>query len=116
MTSAGDREDGSGHVGSEEQATGLYTETLARLYMQQGYGTKALAIYRHLIDLQPDNAGLRAKAAALERHLAASGSGEVEDAAAGSGKGIGVCRVIARLEGWLVQLRRQRQMSQAMRE
>jgi hypothetical protein len=124
MTSARDREDESGPAGSEEQVTGLYTETLARLYMQQGYGAKALAIYRYLIGLQPDNAKLRAKATALERQLAASEPGEVEEVAGDRGEGsgsrrharTGQARVLARLEGWLVQLRQQRQVSQARQE
>lgn len=118
MTSAHDREAERLDAGpGEAAAAGLYTETLARLYWHQGYGAKALAIYRHLLGLQPDNAELRAKVATLERQLAAgeTGGDEPQQTALAAGSGshqsprYRTARVIAHLERWLAQLRRQRQ-------
>jgi hypothetical protein len=40
---------------SHEAVAGIYTETLARLYLKQGFGERALAIYRRLAQEQPDN-------------------------------------------------------------
>ena len=42
------------------------TETLAELYLQQGFRDEALAIYRQLSDRDPDNAALREKLMAVE--------------------------------------------------
>ena len=33
---------------------GIYTETLARLYLKQGFVERALAIYRRLVQEQPE--------------------------------------------------------------
>lgn len=48
----------------------IYTETLARLYLRQGFVTQALTIYRRLAHEQPDNDQLRAHILALEHQLA----------------------------------------------
>lgn len=43
------------------------TETMAALYMRQGLIAEAIGVYQQLIEASPDNAGLRAKLAELER-------------------------------------------------
>ena len=43
------------------------TETLAELYMQQGFRDEALSIYRQLVERDPANASLRDRVAQLER-------------------------------------------------
>jgi len=48
---------------------GMYTETLARLYMRQGHVDKALQIYRHLAAQQPSDSGLKEQIYALEHQL-----------------------------------------------
>lgn len=48
---------------------GMYTETLARLYMRQGHVDKALRIYRHLAVQQPSDADLQDQIHALEHQL-----------------------------------------------
>jgi hypothetical protein len=52
---------------------GIYTETLARLYLKQGFVERALAIYRHLVQEQPGNAQLRERLHTLEQELARGG-------------------------------------------
>ena len=58
-----------------DAAAGIYTETLARLYLKQGFGERALAIYRRLVQEQPDNHQLHERLCALEQELAGGGSG-----------------------------------------
>lgn len=48
---------------------GMYTETLARLYMRQGHVNKALQIYRYLAAQQPSNLDLQDQIRALEHRL-----------------------------------------------
>ncbi len=48
---------------------GMYTETLARLYMRQGHVDKALRIYRHLAAQQPSDADLQDQIHTLEHQL-----------------------------------------------
>jgi hypothetical protein len=54
---------------------GIYTETLARLYLKQGFVERALAIYHRLAQEQPDNAPLHERLHALEQELAQGGYG-----------------------------------------
>ena len=48
---------------------GIYTETLARLYLQQGFVERALAIYRRLAQEQPENPQFHERLHTLERQL-----------------------------------------------
>lgn len=48
---------------------GMYTETLARLYMRQGHVDKALRIYRHLAAQQPSDTDLQDQIHTLEHQL-----------------------------------------------
>jgi tetratricopeptide (TPR) repeat protein len=48
------------------QTPTFVTETMAELYLKQGYRKEALGVYRQLIAQSPGDAGLRAKLAALE--------------------------------------------------
>ena len=54
---------------------GIYTETLARLYLKQGFIERALAIYHRLAQEQPDNAQLHEQLHTLEQELARGGPG-----------------------------------------
>src|SRR5438876_10127906 len=49
---------------------GIYTETLARLYLKQGFVERALAIYRRLAQEQPGNHQLCERLCTLEQELA----------------------------------------------
>lgn len=48
---------------------GMYTETLARLYMRQGHVDKALRIYRYLAAQQPSDTDLQDQIHTLEHQL-----------------------------------------------
>jgi tetratricopeptide (TPR) repeat protein len=52
------------------------TETLAELYLQQGFRDEALAIYRQLVVREPDNQGLKDRIEAIEKGDVAQGSQE----------------------------------------
>ncbi len=49
--------------------TGMYTETLARLYMRQGHVDKALRIYRYLAAQQPGDLDLQDQIHAIEHQM-----------------------------------------------
>lgn len=51
----------------EQPAAPFVTETLAELYLQQGFRDEALAIYRQLIERSPSDLSLRRRAEAIER-------------------------------------------------
>jgi hypothetical protein len=59
---------------------GMYTETLARLYMRQGHVDKALRIYRHLAARQPSDLDLQDQIHALEHQLTTAAEMETETA------------------------------------
>jgi hypothetical protein len=58
-----------------DAAAGIYTETLARLYLKQGFGERALAIYRRVAQEQPGNPQLHERLRTLEQELACGGGG-----------------------------------------
>ena len=98
---------------------GIYTETLARLYLKQGFVERALAIYYRLAQEQPGNYQLHERLHALEQELAPGGLGPdpmaqraVPDAA-GSMATRATRRqehhVVVQLERWLHYLQRQPQ-------
>jgi hypothetical protein len=53
-----------------DAVAGIYTETLARLYLKQGFGERALAIYRRLAQEQPGNHQLQERLRTIEQELA----------------------------------------------
>src|SRR3954471_1103470 len=58
-----------------DATAGIYTETLARLYLKQGFIERALAIYRRLAQEQPGNHQLHERLHTLEQELACGGGG-----------------------------------------
>jgi len=102
-----------------DAAAGIYTETLARLYLKQGFVERALAIYRRLAQEQPQNDAFQERIRSLEHDLtfgllcpslAASApvmpESEVRAVVRPSHP---YEQVIGQLEQWLRQLQRQRQ-------
>ena len=97
----------------------LYTETLARLYFQQGFGPEALHIYRHLARERPNDQRLQERVRTLTQQLdsawhsqpAPSDAGLSALAADASGDATAyqTRQIIVHLERWLHALRRQRQ-------
>ena len=101
-----------------DTAAGIYTETLARLYLKQGFGGHALAIYRRLAQEQPDNHQLHERLRTLEQELACGegGSDPAVHCAVSDGAGERATQmtrrqerqVAAQLGLWLRYLQRQR--------
>jgi hypothetical protein len=101
-----------------DAAAGIYTETLARLYLKQGFGERALAIYQRLAQEQPDNHQLHERLRTLEQELACGGGGSdpAVQGAAPDGAGQRATQMTRRQEHqiaaqlglWLRYLQRQR--------
>jgi hypothetical protein len=104
-------------AGHPPGASGIYTETLARLYAKQGLYDSALRIYRHLLQTQPENLEWQSAIAALDRQRTTDAAPQgvtVRPFQPASEKrpAQGQTRshqVVAQLERWLAQLQRQRQ-------
>ena len=103
---------------SHDAVAGIYTETLARLYLKQGFGERALAIYRRLAQEQPGNHQLHERLRTIEQELAYGGSGldpmvqcatpDGAEARAAPVTPRPEHRIAAQLELWLRYLQRQR--------
>jgi hypothetical protein len=104
---------------ARDAEAGIYTETLARLYLQQGFVARALTIYRRLAQEQPDNYQLHERLRTLEQQLALGALGQ-DAVAPRTGPDMAVDStsmalhdqrdaVIAQLERWLYYLQRPRQ-------
>jgi len=101
-----------------DAVAGIYTETLARLYLKQGFGERALAIYRRLAQEQPGNHQLYERLRTLEQELACGGGGSdsAVQCAVPDGAGEGATQmtrrqehqIAAQLGRWLRYLQRQR--------
>ncbi len=97
----------------------ICTETLARLYLQQGFVERALAIYRRLAQEQPDNPQFHERLHTLEQQLTLGtlGPDSVVPRSAPDPAMDTTSRasrhqrdaVVAQLERWLHYLQRQRQ-------
>ena len=68
---------------SEEMPAAFVTETMAELYLQQGFREEALSVYRRLVQQNPDDAELRARVAQLEKGGAVSMSGLAQEEGGG---------------------------------
>jgi len=110
---------GEAPLGQDAKA-GIYTATLAGLYLKQGFVEHALTIYRRLALEQPENQQLHERLHTLEQQLAlgvlgqeAAAQSPLPDRAAGTPPRAPqhhAQRVMAPLERWLRYLQRQRQL------
>lgn len=50
----------------------IVTETMAKLYVEQGFTSKAIEVYKQLLSADPDDVGLQARLADLEREASQS--------------------------------------------
>jgi hypothetical protein len=101
-----------------DAVAGIYTETLARLYLKQGFGERALAIYRRLAQEQPGNHQLQERLRTIEQELACGRDEPEPGAQRAAPEGAGeratpVTRrqehqIAAQLELWLRYLQRRR--------
>jgi hypothetical protein len=93
------------HASQPRDATaGIYTETLARLYLKQGFIERALAIYRRLAQEQPGNHQLHERLHTIEQELAYGGgeSDPVVQCAAPDGVGERATPVTPRQEHQII--------------
>ena len=98
---------------------GIYTETLARLYLKQGFVERALVIYRRLAQEQPGNHQLHERLSTLEQELALGALGQdtvVQRAVPEATVEMATRtahrqehQVVAQLQRWLHYLQQQRQ-------
>jgi hypothetical protein len=101
-----------------DAVAGIYTETLARLYLKQGFAERALAIYRRLAQEQPGNDQLQERLRTMEQALTCGRDGSAPAAPRAVHGGAGEsatpvrCRqehqIVAQLEQWLRYLQRRR--------
>lgn len=101
------RNGGSGEAdagGGDDESEELYTRTMAELYARQGLPERALAVYRKLVDAEPDDAELRSRLEELEREVAER-SDEAE-APSGAESGLGDEAPAARSAGDVVGVER----------
>lgn len=101
-----------------DSEAGIYTATLARLYLKQGFVERALAIYRRLAQEQPGNHQLHERLCTLEQELALGVLGQdtvvqrvVPEAAADIATSVTRRQehhVVVQLERWLSSLQHQR--------
>lgn len=65
----------------EEPPAAFVTETMAELYLQQGFREEALAVYRQLLAMNPDDAVLASRVASLEGQETAAPAASLGDSA-----------------------------------
>jgi tetratricopeptide (TPR) repeat protein len=51
------------------EKNGIVSETLAKIYLEQGYPEKAIAIYDQLLQKDPDNVTYKTKLASIKKTL-----------------------------------------------
>ena len=74
----------------------ITTNTIAELYLRQGYPEKALDIYRAVLELDPGNKTARERLREIEARMRGGAGGEPADR---------IDAQIARLEEWLNRIR-----------
>jgi pentatricopeptide repeat protein len=90
---------------ASEYKSGITTNTIAELYIKQGYFEKAVDIYRAILELEPDNEAASERLRELEARIEAAGAVEKDSTPAAKG---GIDLQICRLEKWLDKIRQAR--------
>ena len=57
----------------------FYTETMAKIYVDQGYLEKAAEVYRHLLTVEPEREDLAEALARIEEKISADGKKRTAD-------------------------------------
>jgi hypothetical protein len=71
--------DSKGMQGKMNPEVEFYTETMARVYAEQGHWAKAAEIYRYLLALEPERRDLAEALAAVENNMEATPRSSSED-------------------------------------
>lgn len=89
--------------------TDITTNTIAELYIRQGYLDKALDIYRAILELDPGNASAEAKIREIEGQMGGAGTEsqplEISAETLPTAEKATIELQIRRLEGWLNRIR-----------
>ena len=85
----------------------ITTNTIAELYIKQGYIDKALDIYRAILELDPSNDAARIKIDEIQKGMTAQEAEPIPGIESGKEQGLGggVEHQIKSLEGWLKNIR-----------
>ena len=82
----------------------ITTNTIAELYIKQGYLDKALDIYRAILEIDPANAAASTKVKEVEAMMAGTEVSEAQDASLDVPGVLAVEAQVARLESWLAAI------------
>ncbi len=85
----------------------ITTNTIAELYIRQGYIDKALDIYRAILELDPSNDAARIKLEALQKGMKAPQAEPAPGAVSDENQGVtgSINHQIKQLEDWLNNIR-----------
>lgn len=86
----------------------ITTNTIAELYIKQGYLDKALDIYRTILEIDPANASASTKIKEIEAMMAGTEVSEAQYVSVDVPGAIAVEAQVARLESWLAAIQEMR--------
>jgi tetratricopeptide (TPR) repeat protein len=86
----------------------ITTNTIAELYIKQGYLDKALDIYRAILEIDPANAAASTKIKEVEAMMAGTEVSEAQDDSLDVPGVLAVEAQVARLESWLAAIQEMR--------
>ena len=93
---------------SSQNVGEITTNTIAELYIKQGYLDKALDIYRAILEIDPANAAASTKVKEVEAMMAGTEVSEAQDASLDVPGVLAVEAQVARLESWLAAIQEMR--------
>ena len=93
---------------SSQNVGEITTNTIAKLYIKQGYLDKALDIYRAILEIDPANAAASTKVKEVEAMMAGTEVSEAQDASLDVPGVLAIESQVARLESWLAVIQEMR--------
>jgi tetratricopeptide (TPR) repeat protein len=93
---------------SSQNVGEITTNTIAELYIKQGYLDKALDIYRAILEIDPANAAASTKVKEVEAMMSGTEVSEAQDASLDVPGVLAVESQVARLESWLAVIQEMR--------
>jgi pentatricopeptide repeat protein len=93
---------------SSQNVGEITTNTIAKLYIKQGYLDKALDIYRAILEIDPANAAASTKVKEVEAMMSGTEVSEAQDASLDVPGVLAIESQVARLESWLAVIQEMR--------
>jgi tetratricopeptide (TPR) repeat protein len=93
---------------SSQNVGEITTNTIAELYIKQGYLDKALDIYRAILEIDPANAAASTKVKEVEAMMSGTEVSEAQDASLDVPGVLAIESQVARLESWLAVIQEMR--------